>query len=337
MISHAQMSTSPISVSKKPAVAGADAETQHLLFLWVGLAAAVMLAELFTGPSVHLAVWYTVPVGLAAWYGGQQWGVSLAAGMPILGFAMFLFGLAERSAHAWAAATFNLLSEIAALSLVAVVTSHVARQNQLAVVKVREAEASRQHLERQLKALEGRAESAPLRPRIKLLSRAAELCAIAGERARAAVYYGRAIDALLESGYYDRAGAVCRKLIRVFPEVVRAHATLAVLAIGKHLNRDAERHLEDYVGAAIWAERESLTRARLRAIAEATDDEQIRGTIAHHLWQLGDQAGSKNVLYPQQMEASDTGDANPPLDAEERWQRLIRVARMGPSELRDWE
>lgn len=332
------MSTSPISVSREAsATADADTEAQHSPLLWVGLAAAVMLAEYLTGPFVRLAVWYTVPVALAAWYGGQQWGVSLAAGMPILGFAMFLFGLGEPSGQSWVAATFNHLSEIAALSLVAVVTSRIAHQNQLAVTKLREAEASRQHLERQLKALEGRAESAPLRLRIKLLSRAAELCAIAGERARAAVYYGRAIDVLLESGYYDRAGSVCRKLIRVFPEVVRAHATLAVIAIGKHLNRDAERHLENYVGAAIWAEKESLTRARLRAIAEATGDEQIRGAIAHHLWQLGDQAGSKNVLYPQQVEGTDTGDTNPPLDLEERWQRLIRVARMGPSELKYWE
>lgn len=306
---------------------------QRSPLLWLALAAVLLMAEYLAGPLVQLTVWYGVPVAFAAWYGEQRWGVTLAVVMPLIAAVFFLTGPTEQSGRTLAALAFNTLSQIAAFSLLSVAAARLAGQHKQVAVNLREAEAGHQQLKRHLHVLERRGKSAPVGQRLKLLNRAAELCAVAGERAGAAVYYGRAIDTLLASGNYDRAAMLCRKLIRVFPEVVRAHATLALIAIGKHLPGDAERHLEDYVGAAIWAERESLTRARLRAIAEAADDEQMRGTIAHHLWQLGDYAGSKKILYPELAGAAPEGSA-PTLDPEERWRRLVIVARMGPDELK---
>lgn len=309
------------------------AAAQRSPLLWVGLAALLLVAEYLAGPAVQLTAWYIVPIGLAAWYGEPRWGVALAVAMPLIAAALLLLGPAEQSGWTLAALTFNTLGQIAAFSLLAATAARTAQQHKQVAVDLREVETGHQQLKRQLHLLERRGKSAPVRLRLKLLNRAAELCAVAGERAGAAVYYGRAIDALLDMGEYDRAAILCRRLIRVFPEVVRAHATLAVIAIGKNLTADAERHLEDYVGAAIWAERESLTRARLRAIAEAADDEPMRSTIAHHLWQLGDHTGSKKILYPELVGTAPDGSA-PPLDQEERWQRLITVARMGPDELK---
>jgi tetratricopeptide (TPR) repeat protein len=328
------VSTKPIPARREVAAATSTwLAAQESPLFWLGLAAILMLAEHLAGPLVQLTAWYIVPVGFAAWYGESRWGVALAVTMPLVAAALLLAGPSEQSGRTLAALAFNTLTQIAAFSLLAVTAARLARQHKQVAVDLREAEAGHQQLKRQLHALERRGKSAPVQLRLKLLNRAAELCAVAGERAGAAVYYGRAIDTLLDSGEYDRAAMLCRKLIRVFPEVVRAHATLAVIAIGKNLTGDAERHLEDYVGAAIWAERESLTRARLRAIAEAADDEQLRSTIAHHLWQLGDHTGSKKILYPELAGAAPGGSAAA-LDPEERWQRLIALARMGPDELR---
>ncbi|MDQ3308897.1 MAG: hypothetical protein M3497_02090 [Gemmatimonadota bacterium] len=315
------------------AEAGGWKAAQRSPLFWLGLAASLLVAEYLAGPRVQLTALYIVPVALAAWYGESRWGVALAIAMPLIAAVFFLTALSEHSGPTWGAVAVNALSQMAAFALLATIAARLAGQHKQVAVDLREAEAGHQQLKRQLHILERRGKSAAVPQRLKLLNRAAELCAVAGQRAGAAVYYGRAIDTLLASRDYDRAAMLCRKLIRVFPEVVRAHATLAVLAIGKNLTSDAERHLEDYVGAAIWAERESLTRARLRAIAEAADDEQLRSTIAHHLWQLGDQTGSKKVLYPELVGAM-ADDSAPPLDPEERWDRLITVARMGPDELK---
>src|SRR2546421_12372724 len=89
------------------------------------------------------------------------------------------------------------------------------------------------NLERQLKALEAQADEAMPGFGAQFLNRAGDLCLEARLNRRALVYYGKAIDSYLHGGRYDPAAAVCRKLLRVSPHSVRAHCTLAWLALGE--------------------------------------------------------------------------------------------------------
>src|SRR5688572_8249458 len=62
--------------------------------------------------------------------------------------------------------------------------------------------------------------------RARILNLAGDLCFDAGQRERALVYYDQAIDIYLALGMYASVAAVCQKLVRLSPNVVRARCTL---------------------------------------------------------------------------------------------------------------
>jgi hypothetical protein len=90
-----------------------------------------------------------------------------------------------------------------------------------------------QSLTRELQSLERQAREASPGYETQFLNRAANLCQEAGHVDRALIYYGRAIDAYLESGRFSAAEVVCRKILKMAPATVRARCTLSWLAIGK--------------------------------------------------------------------------------------------------------
>lgn len=305
----------------------ADLRLWSTPLLWAALAAAIMLAEYLTGPEIDLVVWYAVPVGLLAWYHGLRWGVPVAVAMPLVRISFSLLGL-------WGVAgtlrvpAVNAASQAAALSLLAVIAGRLGHHMRHAVAKAR----AIQELQQELDGLERDAGTAPAPLRAQLFNRAGDLCAAVGERPRAAAYWGRATDSYLEARQYDRAAAVCAKLVRASPAVVRAHATLALIAIGKHLPGEAERHVADYVNAAIAASQEPLAAASLRAMADAAGDEGVRQAIEDHLVRLSHVAASDNAGPRREAEPDDSESAPLPED-EERWRRLVEVARRAPTDL----
>lgn len=151
----------------------------------------------------------------------------------------------------------------------------------------------------------------------------------AGNDVEALACFGRAIDSYLESGYFDAAAALCRRVIRLHPEVVRARCTLAFLSIGRRNLGDAVQEITEYTMAAKRSHTELYAIPRLRLMAQATGDANVLRCIGLALGDLGDGEGSEQVqerirnLPEKRLE-----------DAGERWERLLAVALLNREQLR---
>ena len=152
---------------------------------------------------------------------------------------------------------------------------------------------------------------------------------------RALAYFGRAIDAYLESGYFGAAAAMCRKVIKFAPDVIRARATLAILYLGKKLVEDSAFEVElvdDYIRAARVEGDEILLTHRLRVMANATANQELRVLIAQRLLELGDEEVGRRILHRIYREINGL-IAPPQLDPGEQWDRLQRAALLTPQQL----
>lgn len=183
----------------------------------------------------------------------------------------------------------------------------------------------------ELLALERTLASPTVESKAHLYNRAGDLHARTGNRARALQSYGQAIDYYLETGYFDAAAAMCRKVIDFEPTVVRARCTLAFLSLGKGLVDDAEHEIEEYVRAARTAGQEALAVERIRLMAEATDDQEIRLILGEHLVDLGDPLTANEIFGSVYAERNALRPPPPPAeDAQERLARLLRTAITTP-------
>lgn len=189
----------------------------------------------------------------------------------------------------------------------------------------RGASGSRSPLRRQVERLETSADPADVTTLARLWNRLATQAEAEGSP-EALACFGRAIDAYLEAGYFDAAAAMCRRLIRLHPEVVRARCTLAFLSIGRRHLGDAVQEITEYTMASKRTGTEELAVSRLRLMAQATSDASVRRRIASALAEMGDEEGRDAVLEtPPAAEAQDDG---------KRWERLLAVALLDRSELR---
>jgi tetratricopeptide (TPR) repeat protein len=188
-------------------------------------------------------------------------------------------------------------------------------------------------LEEELAALESQAQGAARDYRATILARAAERCVDADEGGRALAYFGRAIDCYLEFGYYDVAANLCRRVIELYPQVVRARCTLAFLSLAEGLPHqpfhdalaDARREIGGYVQAARAAGRDGIAIERLHLMAESTDNPDVREVIAEFLLELGDVGGADEVFGTVYAERNDIGV--PRLEEQrERWAEALRTA-----------
>lgn len=199
-----------------------------------------------------------------------------------------------------------------------------------------------QQLAQELRTLEEQAQGAAWDYRAHLYARAGDLCVSAGDRDRALAYYGQAIDAYLEFGYYDVAANVCRKVLEVAPDVVRTRCTLAFLSLGKGLLEhpfraaieDARGEIGEYVRAARRAGQESVAAQRLRMMAEATDSHEVRELIGESLLELGDPVAADEVFGAIHAERNQLRTPSPE-DQRERWARVLRLSVAPPAAAAD--
>jgi tetratricopeptide (TPR) repeat protein len=151
-------------------------------------------------------------------------------------------------------------------------------------------EKSLQDLSAQARALE-----AP-EQRARLMNTAGDLCFDAGQHERALQYFDAAIDLYIAAARFAAGAAICEKLLRLNPRIIRAHCTLAWLAIARGLDDDAVRRVEDYGEAALRLERPAIAQRQLRAMAEEVDSEGILEAIAHALLKLGDSVSADRIF-----------------------------------------
>ena len=182
----------------------------------------------------------------------------------------------------------------------------------------------RPDLRRQLQDLESKAATYMSGHGPQYFNRAGDLSMSLGDVDRALHFWGAAIDGYLISRPHA-AAAVCRKVLRHAPGVVRAHRTLTFLSIGLGHLDEAMAHLRDYVTAAQQAERADLAVQQLRRVAGIAGDERFARRVAEFLAELGDMRGSTKMLA-EAARFAELGAVNP----HDRWDAVIGAARMSP-------
>jgi tetratricopeptide (TPR) repeat protein len=187
-------------------------------------------------------------------------------------------------------------------------------------------------LEKELASLERQVQSASPGYETQFLNRAGNLCVEAGESARALGYFGRAIDAYLESGRFSAAEVLCRKVLQISPQAIRARCTLAWLAIGKGMPDSARVAIGDYVAAAERGAQDSFAAKQLLMMAEATSDESLREEIGKHLIRL-EAAEKAEIVFGMVFSARETPRPQTARDEGKLWSKLLRAALMGPKEM----
>lgn len=157
-----------------------------------------------------------------------------------------------------------------------------------------------------------------------LLNQAADLALAAGDREEALRCYGESIDAHMALGRFDAATAICRKVLRLLPDVVRARCTLAWLCLGKGLLDVAREEIDGYVEAALRVGRGEMAAQHLRLMARYVVDAELRMHLARTLEALGDQEGASQLRQAG-------SDGLPP----ERvgWDPIVFAALLTPDEL----
>lgn len=157
--------------------------------------------------------------------------------------------------------------------------------------------------------------------RARILNLAGDLCFDAGAREKALVYYDQAIDIYLALGMYASVAAVCKKLVRLSPSVVRARCTLAWVAIARGQTHEARERIAEYATAAVPQHDHRLARGHLRMMAEVADSPEVLEAVGEALFLLGDARGAKRAF------AAASGGAvegrKLPAEPERRWEVVL--------------
>lgn len=157
----------------------------------------------------------------------------------------------------------------------------------------------------------------------RLYNRAGDLHLAKGDRSAALQRYGLAIDTYMNAGEYDSAIAVCRKVLRLMPNVVRARCTLAWLCIGKGFLEIAREQIEAYTAAAKAAGHATLAAQQIRLMCRYVGQRRFREFLADQLEVLGDYGEAERI----RVHAEETGR---PI----HWNPIVFFALLTPSELR---
>lgn len=108
--------------------------------------------------------------------------------------------------------------------------------------------------------------------------------------------YGRAIDDFIEADRFDAAIALCRKVIRTVPAVVRTRCTLTWLSIGAGYTAQAADYATQYSWMADQTGRIAQAQEHLRYMGAVATDEAVRLAVGDCLLLLGDDRGADAVF-----------------------------------------
>ncbi|CAN5730177.1 hypothetical protein BH23GEM10_BH23GEM10_05920 [soil metagenome] len=157
--------------------------------------------------------------------------------------------------------------------------------------------------------------------RARILNLAGDLCFDAGQRERALIYYDQAIDIYLALGMYASVAAVCQKLVRLSPNVVRARCTLAWMAIARGQAREARDRIAEYASAAAPQPDHRLARGHLRMMSEVADTPDILEAVADALQLLGDRRGAERAYAA--ATGGDLASRKLPEEPDRRWEVVL--------------
>lgn len=188
-------------------------------------------------------------------------------------------------------------------------------------------------LRRQLEDLESQAEHSLIPGAgAGYLNQAGDLCLRAGEESLALEYFGQAINAHVKADRFAPAMALCRKVLRIAPVVVRARCTLTWLAIGNGFEGDACDLLDEYVSAAERAGRERLAVSQLRRMSDVASGEELRMALGDRMLLLGDDRAADH-LFGITLASRNGKYQFAASSPDERWSTARRAALLGPREL----
>lgn len=152
-----------------------------------------------------------------------------------------------------------------------------------------------------LSSIEARLQTARPKQRARLLRRAGDVCASSGQQREALRWYGQAIDQLLELSDAETASVLCRMILYVQPEAVRARCTLSWLDLTAGRYDDAARRIREYVKAAEAAGQEELAAQQLGWMFDAAAaSPQLRALIVRLVFELGMHGRGRGLESPEQ-------------------------------------
>jgi tetratricopeptide (TPR) repeat protein len=159
--------------------------------------------------------------------------------------------------------------------------------------------------------------------RARTFEEAGDECVYRSAIEEAKVNYGWAIDTFLEGRSFEEAIRICRKLIRLSPDVVRTRYSLVFLLVGLGRYEEARAALEDYVRVVRESGTRSFAIPRLHLLAHVTEDAGTLARIEEILSELGaDQLGYGQPLAREYLSAEPAAST----ERTERWETLLPIA-----------
>ena len=177
-----------------------------------------------------------------------------------------------------------------------------------------------QRLEAALRTVVDQLPTATPQQRAFLLKRAGDVCVGLGEQRKALGWYGRAVDQHLELGEAEQAATLCRLIIYVQPDAVRARCTLTWIAIGTERHPEAGEQLGAYIDAARTAGQAEIAARQLGWMFGVVSSPNLRRQIVAGMRALGEEERADAMA--EALRADPTPYA---VDPERLWERLMEA------------
>lgn len=161
--------------------------------------------------------------------------------------------------------------------------------------------------------------------RAALLQRAGDLCASVGEMRRSLAWYGQAVDQYLALDESTQAGQICRMILHVQPETVRARCTLCWLDIVAGRHDEAADRVPEYADAAITAGQEEIAAQQLVWMFDAAPQgSRLRERIVFALFRMGENDRGRQLSIQSEPEMAMAASGRSDL-----WKQVLEGALAG--------
>lgn len=177
-----------------------------------------------------------------------------------------------------------------------------------------------QRLEAALRTVVEQLPSATPVQRAFLLKRAGDVCVGMGEPRRALGWYGRAVDQHLELREVEQAATLCRLIIYVQPDAVRARCTLTWIAIGTERHPEAGEQLGAYLDAARQAGQAEMAAQQLGWMFGVASSPNLRRQIVAGMRALGEEERADAMA-----EALRSDPSPYPVEPSRLWEQLMEA------------